>query len=67
MRDLQMTLKLDGKTFGIGLPIEKDAPLVEYEKVLNAINRAMIRLIKKKYFEFSKRDLILDCIRKEKP
>ena len=62
MRELRMIMKLDGRTFSIGASIEKGAKLVEYTEVLNAINKAMLRLIKKKYFNFSKSELIADCL-----
>ncbi len=65
MRDITMTMELDNKILRVVLPIDKNASIVQYEKVLNAINKAMLRSIKKIYLHYSQRDLIIDCLQKE--
>ncbi len=65
MREIKMIMKLDNRTYGVGMIIKKDAKLEEYEVALNAINRAMLRVIKEKYFNFSKKELVGDCLRRE--
>ncbi len=65
MRELRLNMIVDGRTFSVGVQISENAKLEEYEETLNAMNKAMLRSIKKKYFNFSKRDLLLDCLRKE--
>ncbi len=66
MKELRMMMRLDHRAFSVTLPIEENAPLEKYKEVLNAVSRAMLRTIKKKYFGFSEYDLIKDCLQKGK-
>ncbi len=50
MRELKMMLHLDGKVFGIGSAIEKDAKIKDFEEALDEMSTAMLRVIKKEYF-----------------
>ncbi len=63
MRMLKTVMTLDERNFEVNLPIEKKPTLKEYTEALEVIQKAMLRVIKKEYFNFTKRELILDCLK----
>ncbi len=65
MKIIKTVMKLDGKSYYVAMPVEKEETLEDYEKSLEATKRAMLRLIQKKIFNYSKRELILECIKGE--
>ncbi len=66
MRVLQLQMKLDDRVWDVSFNIKKGADIIIYEEVLNAMSQAMLRVIKKEYFDFSREELVLDCLKKEK-
>ncbi len=50
MKELKMRLEIDGRKFGIGIALSKDAKLIDYEESLHAMVQAMLRRIKIEYF-----------------
>ncbi len=52
MRLLKMRMELDDRIFSMGVPIGENAKLIDYERALQVTSHAMLRLIKREYFDF---------------